>query len=138
MLKYYIQIFWEQILGVKNRFFAYHPHASTSRMIVSEGFWNVRTPDVLLKRFMFLIGGYIETLFAKNTGKPVCACGSNRIRKRTKCHTYLQHVWHFWNPTPEWNFWLPQKDISGGRLRKSCNQVLLYAFSWRFDSLSGV
>jgi len=71
---------------------------ATLRMIVSEGFFKVRIPDVLLKRYLFLIGGYSEMLFSENMGKPVCVCRSSeirkkkkRIRKRTKCHTYLQH-----------------------------------------------
>jgi len=58
-------------------------------------------------------------LFSEYTGKPVCVCRSSENRKRTKCQMYIFNmVVLSVNPTSERDFWLPQKNISGGRLSK--------------------
>ena len=58
-------------------------------------------------------------LFSEYTGKPVGVCRSSENRKRTKCHMYIFNmVVLSVNPTSERDFWLPQKNISGGRLSK--------------------
>ena len=89
------------------------------RMIVSEEFWKVQIPDVLLKRYLFLIGEYSEMLFSGYTGTTVCVCRSSENRKRTKCQMYIFNMIVLSvNPTSERDFWLPQKNISGGRLSK--------------------
>ena len=58
-------------------------------------------------------------LFSEYTGTPVCVCRSSENRKRTKCQMYIFNmVVLSVNPTSERDFWLPQKNISGGRLSK--------------------
>ena len=58
-------------------------------------------------------------LFSGYTGTPVCVCRSSENRKRTKCQMYIFNmVVLSVNPTSERDFWLPQKNISGGRLSK--------------------
>ena len=58
-------------------------------------------------------------LFSEYTGKPVCVCSSSENRKRTKCQMYIFNmVVLSVNLTSERDFWLPQKNISGGRLSK--------------------
>ena len=90
------------------KLWAYSPHARTSqhkyflcifiwqatlRMIVLEEFWKVRTPDVLLKQYLFLIRGYCEMLFSKDTGMTVCIC---KLEKRT-IMSYISSTWlTFW------------------------------------------
>ena len=58
-------------------------------------------------------------LFSGYTGTPVCICRSSENRKRTKCQMYIFNIVALSvNPTSERDFWLPQKNISGGRLSK--------------------
>jgi len=57
--------------------------------------------------------------FFRVHGIPVCVCRSSENRKRTKCQMYIFNmVVLSVNPTSERDFWLPQKNISGGRLSK--------------------
>ena len=66
----------------------------------------------------FLLENRVRCLFS-STREPVCVCRSSENRKRTKCQMYIFNmVVLSVNLTSERDFWLPQKNISGGRLSK--------------------
>ena len=65
---------------------------ATVRLIVSEEFWKVRTADVLLTQYLFLIGGYSEILFSDTREFP---CAYVFPKKAQICHTYLQYGCNF-------------------------------------------
>ena len=106
----------------RNHFFFYV--TATLRLIVSEEFWKVRTADVLLTRYLFLIGGYSEILFSDTREFP---CAYVFPKKAQICHTYLQYGCNFGKSNSGKEFLIttevtfPDEDWE-----KRYSQVLLY------------
>ena len=107
---------------------------ATLRTIESEEFWKVQTPDVLLKRYLFLIGGYSEMLFSEAREEP---CAYVKDKKNKNAIHIFNMVDISVNPIREKNFWLPQKNHFQKRLRKELKPGNIVYKCWRFDSETG-